>query len=1043
MGRCNNRRTQEAAKISGPSRARFSNWVPPSKKSGRGRGGRGRGGRGGRGGQGSSGAPPVKKGGEKTAFGNFASTIIKISERNDKRMLDARSGILSRSVGGAENDVDVSKLDQIAINEQSQGLIFKLLHALGVVDAGVDDALKARVISERQDDEHVPPPPLRAKEKLKKMEEVDGLGSYFLQPPTLDIDGGDFDAGADIIFENGPSSAARKKAAAYVEHDEDYEEVEEEEEEEDEEEEEGTVEAGSDEAEGGKEGGEGRSVPSASPINEPPPPPDSNPLFVHLSQKLSFNPDDASKAIMLSSSLALPSSSSKASDERAKTAADVDPAQLSAALDYLCLHLSEEELTKGFRYKPKKKAPPTLHMKSNVRHQRQARDLSSPGISLAPLPDFQLEARTFGFIRLGFGAFEAEKACKATTAKSGTPPERDDDALLILIDSLVDNLPDPPPVAADLAFATMERDDEREALIAILDKKMTVIAETRYQIDVDLIEELEPPGNSNACKLHVMLPDGYPTLTSARFLFTNGSMAPSLLRKINKLCNKVAKTQVGEPVVYTVVEELSSSVAVLQKKFLDAQKEKEVEAAKNREKKAREEGKAVERITQAQYDGEKLGKRARQKLKAAQKQRAQERENMSPALKKKLEREKRKEAERQNASASKVSSSELHIQRLMKKRAEERAEAAGRTAMTKALNDGLDGPAARKVCERVTKEVLKEEGWIEENDGEMKQNETQGTNSNCDTTAKEKGKEREKGKGEDKVHNNEEDSKDKEKGDRKKKGKAVEIEMKRNDEKGEEEAEKREGGKKSSTLTSSFITNLKTFYSVAQGRAKSNAATNPVANSASEEKKSPHHVPTPHFVPTQSLATVMRDIMESAKQPWLVAPEARAPVVADKVLPPKNEKKAPAAAPPLQMQASKEEPPSRPDPPALTEESIIEMKRLSSQLKFALESKHKNAGGNFLKMMECRRKLPAFEMGSEIVETIRDNQISVVSGDTGCGKTTQVPQLVLDDAIRSGRGAETNIIVTQPRRISASEFCPALNLNLLIFISFRSVRSPG
>ena len=35
------------------------------------------------------------------------------------------------------------------------------------------------------------------------------------------------------------------------------------------------------------------------------------------------------------------------------------------------------------------------------------------------------------------------------------------------------------------------------------------------------------------------------------------------------------------------------------------------------------------------------------------------------------------------------------------------------------------------------------------------------------------------------------------------------------------------------------------------------------------------------------------------------------------------------------------------------------------------------------------------------------------------GKTTQIPQLVLDAAIDMGRGAEINLVVTQPRRISA------------------------
>lgn len=58
-------------------------------------------------------------------------------------------------------------------------------------------------------------------------------------------------------------------------------------------------------------------------------------------------------------------------------------------------------------------------------------------------------------------------------------------------------------------------------------------------------------------------------------------------------------------------------------------------------------------------------------------------------------------------------------------------------------------------------------------------------------------------------------------------------------------------------------------------------------------------------------------------------------------------------------------------------------------------------------------------MAKEIVETIERHQVTVIAGDTGCGKTTQVPQLVLDDKILNGQGAITNIIVTQPRRISA------------------------
>jgi hypothetical protein len=46
-------------------------------------------------------------------------------------------------------------------------------------------------------------------------------------------------------------------------------------------------------------------------------------------------------------------------------------------------------------------------------------------------------------------------------------------------------------------------------------------------------------------------------------------------------------------------------------------------------------------------------------------------------------------------------------------------------------------------------------------------------------------------------------------------------------------------------------------------------------------------------------------------------------------------------------------------------------------------------------------------------------QVVVISGETGCGKTTQIPQFILESEIESVRGAACNIICTQPRRISA------------------------
>ena len=59
--------------------------------------------------------------------------------------------------------------------------------------------------------------------------------------------------------------------------------------------------------------------------------------------------------------------------------------------------------------------------------------------------------------------------------------------------------------------------------------------------------------------------------------------------------------------------------------------------------------------------------------------------------------------------------------------------------------------------------------------------------------------------------------------------------------------------------------------------------------------------------------------------------------------------------------------------------------------------------------------LPILERREEIAATIRDHQVVVVCGETGSGKSTQLPKIVLD----LGRGIAGTIGHTQPRRIAA------------------------
>ncbi|KAG9472018.1 hypothetical protein GDO78_021599 [Eleutherodactylus coqui] len=63
--------------------------------------------------------------------------------------------------------------------------------------------------------------------------------------------------------------------------------------------------------------------------------------------------------------------------------------------------------------------------------------------------------------------------------------------------------------------------------------------------------------------------------------------------------------------------------------------------------------------------------------------------------------------------------------------------------------------------------------------------------------------------------------------------------------------------------------------------------------------------------------------------------------------------------------------------------------------------------------------LPADHHRQIILSAIKKHQVVVIAGDTGCGKTTRIPRYILEDAILSGHGAHCNMLITQPRRISA------------------------
>ena len=68
-------------------------------------------------------------------------------------------------------------------------------------------------------------------------------------------------------------------------------------------------------------------------------------------------------------------------------------------------------------------------------------------------------------------------------------------------------------------------------------------------------------------------------------------------------------------------------------------------------------------------------------------------------------------------------------------------------------------------------------------------------------------------------------------------------------------------------------------------------------------------------------------------------------------------------------------------------------------------------------MLTSRMSLPIWNFKNELLDIIMDNQVVIICGETGCGKSTQVPAFILEHELSGGRRCK--VYCTEPRRISA------------------------
>ena len=113
--------------------------------------------------------------------------------------------------------------------------------------------------------------------------------------------------------------------------------------------------------------------------------------------------------------------------------------------------------------------------------------------------------------------------------------------------------------------------------------------------------------------------------------------------------------------------------------------------------------------------------------------------------------------------------------------------------------------------------------------------------------------------------------------------------------------------------------------------------------------------------------------------------------------------------------------------------SFQKMKALSM-----LQDHHERtiASEGYRSMLETRQNLPIFGLRDELLGKLERSDVVVLTGETGCGKTTQVPQYILEHLLSTGSGSRCRIVCTQPRRIAAVSVAERV-------ASERAERSPG
>lgn len=111
---------------------------------------------------------------------------------------------------------------------------------------------------------------------------------------------------------------------------------------------------------------------------------------------------------------------------------------------------------------------------------------------------------------------------------------------------------------------------------------------------------------------------------------------------------------------------------------------------------------------------------------------------------------------------------------------------------------------------------------------------------------------------------------------------------------------------------------------------------------------------------------------------------------------------------------------------SLDDDAFYAFRKQMEQVAIIPKEENKLSDENYRKgNIKCsKNKLPIHAYEDEIIDKVRENRITLIEGETGCGKTTQVPKMLLKHYKK--------IIVSLPRRIAAINIAKRVSEELCV-----------